>query len=236
MLRYLGTAVLLILLGTGVGLYIYAARQLPAAQIALKENRLDDADKSLRIYLFVWPRDVPAHILAARVARMQGDFETAEDHLKRCLKLEKDAPESVQIEFLLMRVQRGEEDDVAGELWQYVDNKSPESALILETLSRAYMRNLRFREAYATTTRWMELEKENETPVRWRAWVHDRLGDFEKAMKDYRKALELNPDAPPVRLRLAEMLLDRSNPPEALALLEPLYQEYPDRPEIQARL
>lgn len=248
MRHFLGTAVegrfrlpslffgVLILVGIGAGFCFYAAHQLQVARIAIKDNRLEDAEKSLRIYLFVWPRDVSGLVLAARTARLKGDFETAEAYLNRCLKLEKQAPEAVQIEYLLMRVQHGEEDTVVGELFQYVDNKSPDSALILESLSRAYMRNLRFREAFVTTTRWMELEPENETPVRWRGWVHDRLGDWEEAISDYRRSLELNPDAPMLRLRLAEILLERSNPPEALVLLEPLYQEYPDRPEIQARL
>jgi tetratricopeptide (TPR) repeat protein len=248
MLRFLGTAVegrfrlpslfigLLILAGIGVGFCFYAAHQLQVARIAIQQDRLDDAEKSLRIYLFVWPRDVPGLVLAARTARMKGDFDTAEAYLKRCLKLQKEIPEAVQIEFLLMRVQHGEEDTVVGELLQCVDNKSPESALILESLSRAYMRNLRFREAFVTTSRWIELEPENETPFRWRGWVHDRLGDWERAISDYRRALELNPDSPMLRLRLAEILLERTNPPEALALLEPLYLEFPDRPEIQARL
>ena len=53
------------------------------------------------------------HLLAARAARLTADFEGAEAHLKRCLKLQQGATEATQLEFLLMRAQTGEEDVVA---------------------------------------------------------------------------------------------------------------------------
>jgi type IV pilus assembly protein PilF len=95
---------------------------------------------------------------------------------------------------------------------------------------------LRFGPAFACISRWIEAEPDSAEPIRWRAAVLERLNDNEGAMKDYRRALELDPDLTSVRLRLAEMLLERSDPDEALVHLEPLQRQYPDRPDIQARM
>src|SRR5262245_54786941 len=102
-----------VLVGIGGGGYLYAIHQWHAAQRALEENRIDEASARLRICLLVWPRSVPVHILAARAARSKGNFEEAEAHLGRCLKLKHKATDEIEVEFLLMRVQRGEEDQLA---------------------------------------------------------------------------------------------------------------------------
>jgi tetratricopeptide (TPR) repeat protein len=227
---------LLLLVGAPAGLYGYAFRQWRAAQAAVKEGRLEEARGSLDVCLFVWPRSVPVHLLAARAARLQGDFTGAEAHLNRCLKLQPGAMEAIQLEFLLMRVQRGEEDEVAPALMTYVENKHPEAPLILETLARAYIHTLRYGPAFTYLSYWIALAPESAEPLRWRGWVLERLNDKEGSMKDLKRALELDPDHVQVRLRLAEMFLERSNPVEALPLLEGLHQQFPDRPAVIARL
>jgi tetratricopeptide (TPR) repeat protein len=226
----------LALAGTGAGFYAYALRQWHAAQMAVKESRLEDAKSKLEFCLLVWPRSVQVHILAARAARLRGDFREAEANLNRCLKLEHGATEPVQVELLLMRVQRGEEDDVALELLQRVDDGSPEAPLILETLSRAYIFYLRYGQAFMCLSRWMEVEPDSAEPLRWRGWVLERLNDRDGAMADYKRALEFDPDLVPVRLRLAEMCLEKSNPIEALQHLDLLRKQFPDRADVLARL
>jgi tetratricopeptide (TPR) repeat protein len=227
---------LLLLTATGGGVYARALHQWHAAREAVKADRLDDADKSLGLCLWVWPRSIPVHLLAARSARLRGNFEAAEAHLNTCLKLNHGASEEIQLEFLLMRVQRGEEDAVAPELFLYVDNQSPESPLILETLARAYMHNLRYGPAFACLSRWIEVAPDSAEPFRWRAWVLERLNDHEGALRDYKRAVELDPNLVPARLRLAEIYLIRSDPVEARPHLERLRKQVPDRADVLARL
>jgi tetratricopeptide (TPR) repeat protein len=227
---------ILVLAGAFVGLPVYALRQWHAAQAAVKAGRPEEAQSSLDLCLFVWPRSVPVHLLAARAARLRGDFGGAEAHLNQCLKLRPGATEAIQLEFLLMRVQRGEEDEVVSELLLYVEDNSPEAPVILETLARAYMYNLRYGPAFTCLSQWIAVAPDSAEPLRWRGWVLERLNDPEGAMKDYKRALELGPDLASVRLRLAEMYLDRSNPSEAQAHLERLQGQTPDRPEVQARI
>jgi tetratricopeptide (TPR) repeat protein len=227
---------LVILAVIGAGAYGYACYQWQAAQSAVKEGQWEQAQSKLNFCLLVWPRSIPVHLLAARTARMQGAFKEAEAHLNRCLKLNHGASEAIQLEFLLLRVQGGDADRVFPELLVYVDNNSPESALILNTLAWAFMQNLRYGPAFVCLSRWHEVAPDSPEPFRWRGWVLERMSDREGAIKEYKQALEVDPDHVPSRLRLAEMYLERSDPLAALPHLEQLQKRFPDRPDIQARL
>ncbi len=214
----------------------YLRHQRQAGQAALAADRPAEARVRLERWLSVWPWDEEAHLLAARAARLSNDPAAAEAHLNRCLRLHGGATEPVQLEFLLLRVQRGELDEVAPTLIDCVEKGHPESPIILQTLGRAYMHRLRYRAAHACLTRWVELCPDNAKAYQWRGWVLERLNQSRLAAEDYNHALELDPDLIPARLRLAEMLLEDSRAPEALPHLERLYRQAPDRPEILARL
>jgi tetratricopeptide (TPR) repeat protein len=225
-----------IIAGTGVGLYVYALRQWHAAEAAVKARRLDEAQRRLDVCLFVWPRSVQVHLLAARVAWLRWDFEGAETHLKRCEKLAHGPTEATQLEYFLIHAHAGDDDEVAPKLLLYVEKNSPETPLILETLTLAYLHKSRYGPALACLTRWIEAAPDSAEAFRWRGWVMERFNDPEAAIKDYQWALELDPDLIPARLRLAEMFLDRSNAAEALPHLEWLNRQAPERPDVMARL
>jgi tetratricopeptide (TPR) repeat protein len=227
---------LLLLAGTAVGLYGYALYQWHAAQAAVKKGQPAEARGRLDLCLRVWPRSIPVHLLAARAARLRGDFEGAEAHLNRCLQLHGGATEAIQLEFLLMRVQTGEEDAVAPLLWARVESKDPETPVILETLARAYLRNYRYDLALVCLDRWIKEAPDAAQPVFLRAWVQERLHASQDAVTDYQRAIELDPDLVPARLRLAEIYLEKSDPLSALPHLERLMKQCPDRPEVTARL
>jgi tetratricopeptide (TPR) repeat protein len=248
MLRYLGrlirahpwtiavVLIFVVLIGTGFGLYGYALYQWPAAQADVKEGRAAQARGKLAFCLFVWPNSTEVHLLAARAARLTGNFDEADAYLKRCIKLERGATEAIQLEYLLMRAQTGEEEEVTPALTNLVDNKHRETCCILETLAGAYMRHLRYGPAYTYLTRWIKEAPQSAKPYHWRGWVLERLNNSVEAMKDYDKALELDPDLVSVRLRVAEMLLENKKPLEALPHLERLRKQAPDRPDVLARL
>ncbi len=228
---------LLVLSAVGVGLYAYALDQWQTAQAAVKSGQLDEAQRRLNLCLFVWPRSISVHLLAARTARLRGDFEGAEAHLNRCLKLNRGASQAIQLEFLLMRVQGGEVDEVAGDLLSlYVENNNPESPLILETLARVYLQNLRYGPAFACLSRWIEAAPDAAEPFRWRGWILENMSDRQGAMKEYKRALELDANHFPARLQLIDLYLHRSDPLTALPHLEYLRKQYPDRPDVLARL
>src|SRR5579875_1509234 len=183
---FVALAALLVVAGMAVGAYAYAAHQWQAAQQAVQEARYEEAQRCLETCLFFWPRSVPVHLLAARAARLRGEFKEAETLLNRCLKLNRGASEAIQLEFLLLRVQGGEVDRVFPELILYVENNYPEAPLILQTLSWAYMQNLRYGPAFACLSRWHEVAPDSPEPFRWRGWVLERLSNREGAINEYK--------------------------------------------------
>lgn len=227
---------LLLLVGTGLGVYLHALRQWHAAESAVKEGRPAEARGRLDLCLTVWPWSARVHLLAARAARLGGDLEGAEAHLNRCLELEHGATEATQLEFLLLRVQAGEVDEVVPPLLAYVDKKHAETPLILETLSGAYLRNLRYGPALDCLNRWIHETPDVAVAYYQRGWLLEHMQHSDNAMRDYRRALELDPNLLEARLRVAEMLLEKSNPPEAAPHLERLNKRFPDRADVQARL
>jgi predicted Zn-dependent protease len=227
---------LVLLAGAGAGLYGYALYQWRAAGDDLKGERPREARRRLGVCLLLWPHDPRVQLRAARAARLTGDYAAAEAHLKECTRLERGATQAIQLEFLLMRVQRGEEEEVESALFQFVENKHPDRFLILDTLARSYMRNLRYGPAHACLTRWIKEAPDNPRPCYWRGWVLERLNNHKQAMRDYRRALELDPELAQVRLRVAEILLEDKQPREALPHLLRLRKQFPRRADVMARL
>jgi tetratricopeptide (TPR) repeat protein len=234
--RFALLVILALAAGSGVGLWRYAVYQWRAAQLALKNERLAEAQDRFDFCLTVWPRNPEVHLLAARTARLRGDHETAEAHLSRCLRLQGGASEAVQLEFLLFRAQTGEADEVAEPLLDAVEKGHPESPLILQTLARAYMHRLRYKLAWSCLTRWIGLCPDASKAYHWRGWILERLNKPRVAVVDYRRALELDPDLTSVRLRLAEMLIEDRKVSDAQPHLELLYRQSPDDPVVMSRL
>jgi tetratricopeptide (TPR) repeat protein len=227
---------LLALAGAGLGFYLFALHKWHAAQLAVEHERTVEARSHLDFCLMVWPRSIPLHLLAARAAWQGGDLERSEALLNRCLKLQQGATEEIQLEFLLLRAQAGEIDEVAPALLEYVEKNSSNLPLILESMARAYMRSLQYGAAYACLNRWIEAAPDTARAYHYRGWVTERLDSAKEALADYERALTLDPDLAPVRLRVAEMLLEDTRSLEALPHLERLTKQYPTRPDIMARM
>lgn len=226
---------ILLLVGAG-GFYGYAVREWRQALAAVREGRPADAQKKLALCLSVWPNDPDVHRLAARAARMTGDFPLAEEHLNTCLKLENGATEGTQLEFLLMRAQSGEVAEVEQLLLAFVDREHADAAMILETLALTHMHTLRFGPAHFCLKRWIEVAPESARAHHYRGWVLERMDQPQRAMDDYLRALEIDPALDRVRLRVGEMYLEDKEPLRALPHLELLLERDPNRPEAQARM
>ena len=112
----------------------------------------------------------------------------------------------------------------------------PESGMILETIVRTYLQRLRYKPAVMSLGLWIEREPDNPKPYYWRGQTLERLNDPRRAREDYDRALERNPDMIPARLRVAEMLLEDKQAPEALPHLERLMRQVPDDAQVQARM
>jgi tetratricopeptide (TPR) repeat protein len=209
----------------------WAGWQERAAGRALAEDRLPEAKHHIDQALRVRRRRASTILLAARIARLRGAYAEAAGYLTQCGEWHgMSAP--LQLEWLLLRCQRGEVDEVAGQLFALVANNHPESPAILEALARVYMRQTRYLEALRCLDSWLERAPDTVRALDWRAWVGNQLDHRTQAISDCERALELQPNRSEVRLRLANLLVESSRYAEALPHLERLQQEQPDNPEV----
>jgi tetratricopeptide (TPR) repeat protein len=229
LLLTLGFALCLIAVGA---VYFWADYQFRQARKALRQDRLDDARRHIQLCLWVWSRGPATHLLAARIERTRGNFIEAEQHLKEATRLQGGSSEATQLEWVLMRAQAGELDELSGGLRECLEAKHPDSAAILETLARVYMRETRLGYAKVCLDRWIELEPEAGHAYYWRGWVWERLNNPHGARDDYQRALELAPWRWDIQLRLAEMSVADNSPTAALPYLRPLMQTHADDPQV----
>ena len=208
----------------------WAAREERSARQALAEDHLDEAQRHIGRSLLV-RRWESTNVLAARIARLRGNYSEAERALDRCGH-GTEMSESVQLEWLLLRCQRGAVDELAPALRALVDRDHTASAAILEALAAVYMRQTRYHEALDCLDRWVERAPDSIRARHWRGWVHNQIDHRAGAIRDYERLLELQPNRADVRQHLAEILVDSSRPGDALPHLEKLYEGQPDNPDV----
>jgi tetratricopeptide (TPR) repeat protein len=201
------------------------------ARQALAGDHLAQARRHIDRALWLGSGRVSTRLLAARIARLEGNFSQAEQHLSRCGSRQEMAG-PVQLEWVLLRCQRGKVDEVAPDLLALVDRDHPESPAILEALAAVYMQQARYLEALSCLDRWVERDPDSPRALHWRGWVSNQLDHRAQAIGDYEHLLELQPDQSEVRQHLSEILLDSTRHPEALPHLERLYEEQPANPRV----
>jgi tetratricopeptide (TPR) repeat protein len=217
----------------------WAAWQERAARRALGQERFEDAHRHIDRALRVRPNRSSTNLLAARIARRRGAYDEAEQYLGRCQPRDGQRDGETgpfQLEWLLLRCQRGEVDELSPELLAWVGRDHPDSAAILEALASVYMRQARYMEALRCLDRWMELAPDSVRALDWHGWVCNQLDHRLQAISDYERALELDPKRASVRQRLAEILVESSQHADAVPHLELLRQEQPDSPEVLVAL
>src|SRR5262249_44817489 len=149
-------------------------------------------------------------VLAARIARLRGAYSEAEQYLGRCGGRRHEMSDQVQLEWLLLRCQRGQGDELAPGLLALVDRGHAEAAANPQAVAGVYMRQTRYLEALRCLDRWVERDPDCVRALDWRGWVSNQLDHRGQAIGDYERALELQPGRSVVRLRLAEILVDSS--------------------------
>jgi tetratricopeptide (TPR) repeat protein len=213
----------------------WAAWEESSARKALAEEHFDEAQRHVDRALRVRRGWVSTSVLAARIARLRGAYSEAEQYLNRCGQ-PNEMSDQVLLEWLLLRCQRGEVDELAPGLLAQVDRGHAESAAILEAVAGVYMRQVRYVEALRCLDRWVERDPDSVRARDWRGWVSNQLDHRGQAISDYARALELQPGRSVVRLRLAQILVDSSRHPEAVPHLERLYEEQPTNPDVLVAL
>jgi tetratricopeptide (TPR) repeat protein len=205
------------------------------ARLALANSHLDEARQHIDRALWVRRQRTSTLVLAARIYRLSGAHSEAEAYLARCGQLH-GMSEPVQLEWMLLRAQLGEVDELAPRLLALVGQVHPEAPAILETLASVYILQARYWEAFRCLQSWLELEPDSVRALDWRGWLHHQLDRREEAIHDYQRILELRPAQMDIRLRLAKLLVENKREEEAAPHLERLLRETPDDPDVAVAL
>ena len=226
--------VLLVLLpaaGFG-GWYLLADYHLQAAQRALDNLDFAGGLKHLNARLRMYPADVETHFLLARTARRGGAFEDAEHHLDICQELG-GTNDALVLERTLLRVQQGDLTDLDKSLKRRAEQDSADAQLILEALAQGYLRTYDLRAALDCIRRLLERRPHHVQALLWHAQAMEHLNRQDEAAADYQQALEINPDERWARLCLADILLQRHQPREALSHFQALAGREPEDPAVR---
>lgn len=205
------------------------------ARQALDEDHMDEARHHIDLALLVPPRRLSTLLLAARIRRLRGFYSEAEQYLLRCEQLDSTS-EPVQVEWLLLRCQQGEVDELSPQLFAMVKQLHPQSPAILETLASMYLRQMRYLEAGMALNLWVELVPNSVRALDWRGWVEIQLDHREQGIRAYERLLELQPMRSDIRLRLAQVLIESNRHEQAVPHLEWLLRQKPNDPDVVAVL
>lgn len=176
--------------------------------------------------LRVDPAYRPAHQALADHYEAAGQAELAATH--RLVLGEQEA---------LRRAQRGElTPEVEGQLRAMLAQAHPDVPVIFDVLTRQLMEKYRLPDAWRLLDAWHEREPGRIEPLVRRGWVAEHLFAFDQAAQDYEATLLLDRRRDPVRLRLAEILLQLRRPADALPHLKELIQRRPDDPAARLAL
>jgi tetratricopeptide (TPR) repeat protein len=199
---------LLLLLGMSfAGMHLWAWYQFSRAESAMSSSDYETAEGAISQCLKIWPGSEAVQVLAVRVARYRKQFLEAEVLLKTFREPGKAFSGKLQLEWMLLRAQMGDLEDVTPFLVECVENKHPDSAAILETLTALNLRLDRFREAYGFVDAWLKIDPDNLVALEMRGFLRERSNAASAAEEDYERILALKPDRHDIRRKLASLLL-----------------------------
>ena len=223
-------AIFFIFLAVWFGIHFWGSHFLAAAQESCAHFRYEKARQQIHRCLAVWPGNYQANFLAARICRACSDYPQAEKHLAVCVKLQGKS-EDVELEWILLRAQKGEFLDLERTLWKWSAEGHARANLIQETLVFCYMKDGRYVMARQALDKWL-----GENPNAWgyfmRGFAAQKLGERTSAAADYQRALQLDPNYWQARVLLVQLLFAEKDYDQGRAHLSILQQTHADSPDV----
>ncbi len=248
-------AIALLLLAGGAAYYLgwhaWPQYQYRAARDALARRDFQEATQRLQKFLDVRPDDFMARLLLAQTLRRRGEIDEAIEQLRIC-KQRDDRDESLNQEYRLLQVQRGDLTQAEELLSSYYEKPDgPNAKLVLEAVIQGSQKSLRaafglgltqpggaatpvVQRTQRAVAAWLEHYPSSYDQAQglvWRALLHGFTHDHQNAVKDMRRAVELDPGLFEARMHLA-MVLTHESPAEAAKHFEELRRGHPDNKDI----
>jgi len=214
-----------------VGASVWAWYYFQKAQRAGASLQHNAARQYLGHCLAIWPRNYEANLLAARLCRIEGAFQQAEEHLATCLECS-NATEGLGFEWTLLRAQIGAFPELEPLLRKWVADGHEKSALIREVLALCLFKEARYRAAHQYADEWLKQDTGNSRAYLLRGLLCEKLQSLPEARKDYLQAIALEPDSWESHVRLVYVLLSQKNLVEARRHLRVLEKSQAENPEV----
>lgn len=192
--------------GVGGGLfgqYRWERHQINTAKNLLANLNFEEAGRFLDDYLRKHPADAEAHMLAAQASRRAGDVEAGEGHLHECERLEGETPASA-LENVLLLAERGALGDKEPWLLSRLAKRDADPLLLKEALAREYVITVRHEEAWDLIADLLKTRPDHHRALVWRAQISGGQHNWQDALHDARRAVEIQPDSREARLIWAE--------------------------------
>jgi tetratricopeptide (TPR) repeat protein len=236
--RWLFALGALFLVGGAVvaGGHLWAMSEWEKAQAALDEARFDDARGHLLGCMRLWPWSTSTCLVAARLERLALNFPAAAARIKRCQQLQGGPAEATQAEWLCLRLEGGELDQLEPGLWKAVQARGPFTTLYLEALARASFRAHRLSKVRRYVNLWLENDPNSVRALMSSAAIHELQFAPTHAAAAYQKVLQLRPQHRRARLQLANLYLSLKQPEEAELHLQQLQREQGGQHEVDVAL
>jgi tetratricopeptide (TPR) repeat protein len=209
--------------------FLWGWHHLDAARQASNHGRFNLAKRHLHKCLAVWPNSYQAHLLAARVCRIQRSYPEAERHLSTCFK-SSGFTEDLQREWTLLHAQTGAFPGLEPQLRNWVNDGPAQAAL--EALVFCLIVESRVGLARHYLDLWLQGDPDNSLALFWRGLTRQRIGEFQEAREDYARAVELDPDNSEARVQLVQLLFLKNHFDEARNHLSILATTEPDDPDV----
>jgi tetratricopeptide (TPR) repeat protein len=228
----LGLALVALVLGRS---HLRAWYHRRAARAELQRYHTPQAIRHLRICRDVWPRDPEVLLLAARAARRARVYGDSERLLEMYRQIR--GPDDAFAFELLLLAAECRVDRAADQCWQRLDQGRGDAPLLLEALTRGYLRQYRLDQARRCLERWRQVRPDD--PQAWYLeglLLFDYLHARAAALNSYRRAVELDPDHEEARLGLAVALLEDKSFAPAAEQFARLRQSQPENARLQVGL
>jgi predicted Zn-dependent protease len=232
---------LLVLLGLAAGAgivirpHVRAWYHRRAARLAVQRYHNWQAIRHLLICGDIWPHDPESLLLSARVARRARVYGDSE-RLLRTYREVRGRDDAYTFEHLLLNAEC-QVDEFAVTCWKCVEEGRYDAALLMEALTRGYLRQYRYGQARLCLDHWKEVQPDNPQAFYLDGlFLLDHLHNMSTAAESYRRAVELDPDHEEARLGLAVALLMGKDYARALQEFQHLLQGQPDNVRIQVRV
>jgi tetratricopeptide (TPR) repeat protein len=232
---------LLVLLGLAVGAgmairpHVRAWYHRRAARLELQRYHNSQAIRHLLICREIWPRDPEVLLLSARAARRARVYGDS-NRLLRLYREIRGRDDAYTFEQFLLNAEC-QVDEFAVPCWKCVEEGRYDASLLMEALTRGYLRQYRLGQARLCLDRWKQEQPDNPQVFYLEGLFQlDYVHASSAAEDSYRRAVELDANHEEARLGLAIALLQDKNFAEAAEHFRCLLQIQPDNLRVQTAL